>query len=219
MLLISRMAKAQDENRVGLVVDLGDGEVLTHCVSFVEEEVSGLEVIERSGLAVEMNQQAGGQAICQINDQGCPARDCFCACQGGAACTYWSYWHLGEAGWNYSAIGAGMSRVRDGMVEGWMWGPGSVTEAVPPPRVTFEDICSLTDDAATVVSSESVQSNSTKVAQTGSEPASSNEQNESVSIETGFGPYLSFFGILLFVIGFGWLALRLKVVKSNGDEN
>jgi hypothetical protein len=33
--------------------------------------------------------------------------------------------------------------VRDGAVEGWMWGPGSVTEAPSPPPVTFAEICPL----------------------------------------------------------------------------
>jgi len=31
--------------------------------------------------------------------------------------------------------------VGNGDVDGWVWGPGSVTEAPPPPDVGFDDIC------------------------------------------------------------------------------
>ena len=130
---------AQDGNRVGIVVDFGE-ETTTACVAFAEPEISGYEALVRSGLALEVNQQAGGAAVCRIEATGCAADDCFCACQG-ADCVYWAYWHQVDGAWQYAAIGASQSRVGNGDVDGWVWGPGSVTEAPPPPDVGFDDIC------------------------------------------------------------------------------
>lgn len=141
-LLVHAYAMAADDNRVALVVDYGDGEVATRCVSFPEETISGYEALQRSDLPFETEIQAGGAAVCSIDGRGCPADDCFCSCPGGVDCVYWSYWHQIEGEWRYSVGGSGLYRVSDGAVEGWVWGPGSVTQAPPPPAVSFSEICS-----------------------------------------------------------------------------
>jgi hypothetical protein len=140
---------ASDENRVALVVDFGD-EVATRCVSFAEEEITGYQVLERSGLPIETDFQAGGAAVCRIDDTGCPSDDCFCSCRGGGDCVYWSYWHLVAGAWQYSMGGSGQYMVSDGAVEGWVWGLGSVIQASPPPLVSFTEVC--TDPAGGVSS-------------------------------------------------------------------
>jgi hypothetical protein len=133
---------AADDNRVALVVDFGNGEVATRCVSFPEEQITGHEALVRSGLPVETDYQAGGAAVCRIDGTGCPAADCFCSCRGGGDnCVYWSYWHLTGDAWQYAPGGSGQYQVRDGAVDGWVWGLGSVTQAEPPPLVSFGDVC------------------------------------------------------------------------------
>ena len=132
---------AADDNRVAVVIDFGNDQVATRCVSFSEASITGYEALERTGLAVETDFQTGGAAICRIDGTGCPANDCFCSCRGGGDCVYWSYWHLTNGAWNYSAAGSGLYQVTDGMVEGWVWGLGSVTQAQPPPAVSFADVC------------------------------------------------------------------------------
>ena len=139
-LLVLWLPAAQDDNRAAVVVDFGDGQVATRCVAFAEPEISGYDVLLRSGLALEVDQQGGGTAICRIEAMGCAADDCFCACTGDD-CRYWSYWHQIDGEWQYAAGGATIYQVGDGAVEGWVWGPGSVTEAPPPPPVTFAGIC------------------------------------------------------------------------------
>jgi hypothetical protein len=119
-------------SRVGLVVDMGDGTLVTRCVAFSEVEASGLDVLERSGLEIVTSQGA----VCAIEGTGCPASDCWCQCRG-TPCIYWSYWHWLGGGWEYSQAGAAGYRVHDGDIEGWRWGEG----ATPPPAVPFEQIC------------------------------------------------------------------------------
>ena len=119
----------QQSNRVGLVVDFGDGAFHTLCVAFNETEISGYDVLIRSDLDVATR----GGAICRIEETGCPTEHCFCAMPD-----YWSYWHLIEETdvWQYSDSSAGSTTVHDGDVEGWSWG------SEPPPTLTFHQICS-----------------------------------------------------------------------------
>lgn len=134
---LSAATQADSPNRVGLVVRFGNGDVLTRCVEFHENQISGLEVLLRAGLNV-IYELSGtyGAAICKIENDGCdyPAEACFCQCPGGPNCIYWSYWHLKDGIWTYSQVGAGGYYVKNGDVEGWAW-------AVELPQITFEDIC------------------------------------------------------------------------------
>ncbi len=137
---------AQDvEHRVGLVIQYGDGRVETYCVTFSEPEISGVEVLERTGvpLIVDPNQSVG-TAVCKIGNEGCdyPLQDCFCQCQG-AECVYWAYYHLVGGRWVYSQVGASAYTVHDGDVEGWSWGPGEPGQGAPPPVFSFSEICDV----------------------------------------------------------------------------
>jgi len=129
--------QAQGSNRVGLVVHFGGGNVTTRCITFGEPEITGYDVLLRSGLAiVTSGYPETGIAVCDINGQsGCGPEDCFCRCQG-SPCNYWSYWYLNGGNWSYAGSGASDHRVHDGDVEGWNWG-----EAAPPPVIPFDQIC------------------------------------------------------------------------------
>jgi hypothetical protein len=129
-------ADAPGPNQVGLVVRLGDEDILTRCVEFDEDEISGHEVLVRAGLQVVASLENGNEStICSIEEVGCPANNCFCQCSG-STCTYWSYWHLVDGEWLYSQFGADGQTVEPGAVEGWSWG-----EEVAPPVISLEEIC------------------------------------------------------------------------------
>ena len=139
---------AQDGSRAVVVVRSGDDSVETRCVAFDEIEISGYELLERSGLLAESKVVGMGALVCRLGETGCPAGDCFCECKGGDECVYWSFWRLAEDGWQYSQVGATQHTVSKGDVDGWSWGPGSVTGAIEPPVVSFEEICSDPDNMA-----------------------------------------------------------------------
>ncbi|MCA9941244.1 MAG: hypothetical protein KC418_21535 [Anaerolineales bacterium] len=140
---------AQSENRAALVVRYADGQVDTRCVSFSESQITGHDLLVRAGMDLTIEAGGIGAAVCAINGVGCPATDCFCQCQG-AECVYWSYWHQIGGSWQYSQGGAGIYPITDGAVDGWSWGPGSVTAAIPPPDITFADVCSAPPASPTV---------------------------------------------------------------------
>lgn len=139
-LLIPVVGAAQTGNQAGLVVRFGEDRVETYCVSFEESEITGRELMERAGLALEFEEVGMGASVCRVEDVGCGSGNCFCQCQGGT-CEYWSYWHLRDGEWRYAASGASITQVAHGAVQGWSWGPGSVSEAIAPPDVTFEEVC------------------------------------------------------------------------------
>lgn len=138
LLLAARLQ--DDPNQAALVVRVDDERAETRCVAFAEETISGHELLQRSGLDFVVNASSAGVFVCSVEGQGCPASDCLCECQG-EPCSYWSYWRLREGEWQYAGVGAAITEVRDGDVEGWSWGPGSVTSAIAPPVVSFDEVC------------------------------------------------------------------------------
>lgn len=126
-------APATSPNRAALVVQFGDGTVASECVAFAEDEISGAALLTRSNFDVALVEDNLGAFVCKIGDEGCPADDCLCALP-----TTWAYW-LGSTvtpgTWQFAPIGASTRTVRDGAVDGWVWGDGA------PPAVSFADVC------------------------------------------------------------------------------
>lgn len=132
---------AQEPSRAALVVRHGDGTVITRCVEFSEPEITGLDVLDRSGLSFEADYGSSmGATVCRIGDEGCPASDCWCQCSG-TPCTYWGYHQLVNGAWVYSDLGAGAFKVRHGDVQGWSWGEADPQGGVHPPVIEFDEIC------------------------------------------------------------------------------
>lgn len=127
--------------RAALVVDPGDGAVLTRCVEFAGPTASGIAVLERSGLPLAYDVSGSlGTLVCSIAGTGCdfPVVPCLCRCSGGEGCRFWSYWRQRPDGaWTEAPAGAGAATVAAGSVEGWRFGDG----ATPPPAARFEEIC------------------------------------------------------------------------------
>ncbi|MEO8084144.1 MAG: hypothetical protein ABI780_10000, partial [Ardenticatenales bacterium] len=134
------------------VIQLAGGDVRTVCVAFAEPSISGEALLRRSGLAIAADVGMLGTTICRIDDSGCdyPRETCLCRCRSlGAGCTYWAYHTLDGDRWTYSILGAAARVVRDGDVDGWAWGAGSVVAGAVPPVRTFDQICAVADVAPT----------------------------------------------------------------------
>ncbi len=134
VLLQQSALRAEEVNRAALVVRLGDQSVLTRCVTFSAEQITGEELLERSGLDVVLTRDPGmGAFVCKIDRDGCPAENCLCAYPPD----YWHYWLRLNDAWQSSPVGASNRRLRHGDVDGWTWGGSSVA----PPPLTFADVC------------------------------------------------------------------------------
>jgi len=160
------LAAAEESSRAGLVVQFGDGRTETRCVAFEGTEITGAELLTRSGLDLSVDASSGmGIIVCQIEGQGCayPAEPCFCQCSGTGECAYWNYFYRdpGADVWSYSALGAILRKAEPGSVEAWVWGDGHTP---PADEVTFEAICPLPTPEATHTSAPPVQSPATVTA-------------------------------------------------------
>jgi hypothetical protein len=137
------VALADEGHRAGLVVLGEDGEMVTRCISFQEDELSGAALLTRSSLEVILDPSGFmGVTICQIEGLGCafPEEPCFCQCMGGGDCVYWNYYYRAGVGddWVYSPLGAALHKARHGSVEAWVWGDGHTP---PDDALTFATIC------------------------------------------------------------------------------
>jgi len=145
-LLVPAPAQTTEPHLAGLIVQFAEEQVTTACIQFTENEITGIELLARANLTVYLDYSTGlGAKVCRIGEIGCnyPGEDCWCQCQG-APCTYWNYWQMQDDRWVYSSLGAGSRRLRDGDVDGWVWGDGQQ----PPPLISLDQICQLEVQAA-----------------------------------------------------------------------
>jgi hypothetical protein len=125
-----------EANHAGLVIVFPDGEQ-HYCIEFSENEITGAELLRRSGLEVLFSGFGGlGSGVCRIEDVGCSdPGDCFCQCRG-AECAYWTYYAAEESRWQVLNVGASTRLLRDGDADAWVWGNGRT-----PPGAGSTGIC------------------------------------------------------------------------------
>ncbi|MBM7846688.1 hypothetical protein [Herpetosiphon giganteus] len=169
MLLLGNLAQsiaAQGDGHqyhAAVVVQYASGAVDARCVGFDQESISGYDALLAAGFNVVAEGSSMGAMVCSIDSVGCdyPNESCACKCQGGD-CTYWAYSHLIDGVWQYSKLGAGSSKVRDGAVEGWAWGGGSVERGSTPPIISWGEVCAAqAAPVATVVPATEIPATAT----------------------------------------------------------
>jgi hypothetical protein len=197
----SNLGTAPENHRAGLVIFSGDDSLFTTCVSFTESSISGLELLERSGLAVQTATNPNqGTAVCKIGEVGSPSSDCF-----GSMPDYWAYWKLGANGWEYSVTGADQTPVTDGNVNAWSWGTGD-----PPVSITFQNTCEGVAFVMPASNSTSVPAASTQVATSIPTPTTPQPTPTPASTHKSTGTYIVYASILL-VLG----VLIIYLIRSS----
>jgi hypothetical protein len=134
-------AGAQQErpNGAGMVVRHGDGTLIYAYVEFDSETITGEELLARAGLSFTVAPFGGfGAGICAIDDEGCPADDCWCASYSSPA-YYWHYYAWNGSAWSALPHGASSRELRDGDIDGWSWTAGD--HGLPP--VSIDELARL----------------------------------------------------------------------------
>ena len=129
---------AVELNHAGVVVRDADGELTYAFVAFPEEEISGVELLRRTGLPLVTVGFGGlGEGVCSVGGDGCGLAECRRnVCQGGPNAPYWRYFRQVSPGtWEPLPLGASNARVRDGQIDGWSW---TSAEAGLPPLTLSE---------------------------------------------------------------------------------
>jgi hypothetical protein len=140
----------EGEHHAGLVIRDQQGELSYAYVAFSEPEISGLELLKRSGAAVVTVGFGGlGEGVCSIQNAGCDVTECQRRlCQGPRADDpFWqSFRQQAPGDWRTHMLGASAARVKDGEIHGWSW-----TGTEPNlPSVTLEEIANLAEMAGIV---------------------------------------------------------------------
>ena len=140
-------SQTRDVNIAGLVIQFDDARVEEFCVSFVGDSITGLELLQRSGFEVVVEDfGANGVAVCRIDGIGCdhPIQPCFCRCEDpNADCVLWGYYTIQGPGstWTFSQVGAAQRPVRDGDVDGWRFAAQRPDGGTAPRDADLAGVC------------------------------------------------------------------------------
>ena len=119
---------SSNTNAAGLVIDPGNANPSTACVEFIQESISGLELLDESGFAYNSQDGFMNSILGVSNPEG--------------ETNYWSYWQWNGREWQFKNVGAGESVVLPGSVEGWHFTSWEVFPSLPPDFVpNMDEIC------------------------------------------------------------------------------
>jgi hypothetical protein len=121
-------AQAASAYHAGIVVELGDGQVVRQCVGFDTATITALAVLQSSGIEYATQPYGGlGVAVCQIDNE--PTRYTECLPASGS---YWVFFIARSGGsWMNSSQGVSNATVSDGDDVGFRYDP--LAGADPPP--------------------------------------------------------------------------------------
>ena len=118
---------AAGSNHAALVVEHADGSVVTRCVAFDTDHITGEELLNRSGVAWSAQTFGGfGDAVCALDGE--PAK--YAECPGKDR--YWAVFVARAGGsWQLANVGISTMTLRDGDAEGFRYVPASGVPAAP----------------------------------------------------------------------------------------
>jgi hypothetical protein len=118
---------AAGSNHAALVVEHADGSVVTRCVAFDADSISGEELLNLSGISWSPQTFPGfGDAVCALDRE--PAQ--YAQCPGKDR--YWAVFVARAGGsWQLANVGISTMTLSDGDAEGFRYVPASGVPAVP----------------------------------------------------------------------------------------
>ena len=133
-----RPVRAEGPNRVGIWVG-----GTKKCATFSGDSINALAALQQ---AYDIESSSG--AVCKIGGTGCPAGDCWCKCPvPDDKCEFWSYWHLKGDQWVYGNVGASQYQLRNGDIDGWLWGHQPQNgNSGPSEKPSIDDFCPRSTD-------------------------------------------------------------------------
>jgi hypothetical protein len=129
---VAGCAQASSGHHAALVVEHGDGAVITVCVAFSEDSITGDQLLQRSQVQYATTyDSSSGKAVCQIDGE--PAQyppSCWTA-----SSPYWALYASRSGGsWAISSLGISSQTFRDGDAEGFRYEGQSDYSVPPSPR-------------------------------------------------------------------------------------
>jgi hypothetical protein len=118
---------AAGSHRAALVVEHADGSMVTRCVAFETDVISGEQLLALSGIGWSSQSFGGfGDAVCALDGE--PAR--YAECPGKDR--YWAVFVARAGGsWQLANVGISTLALHDGDAEGFRYVPASAVPAAP----------------------------------------------------------------------------------------
>jgi hypothetical protein len=125
---------AAGSNHAALVVEHADGSVVTRCVAFDADSISGEELLDRSGVVWSGQTFGGfGDAVCALDGEPVSYAECL------GKDRYWAVFVIRVAGsWQLANAGISTLTLHDGDAEGFRYVPAS---GVPVAPVSSAGVC------------------------------------------------------------------------------
>lgn len=137
--LLSPPVLAQDDwQETGVVIDYGDDRITWIWIPFTEPETTILDMLTTTKIEMVTIGFGGlGEAVCQIDDTGCPVGDCRQRmCQTSATSPFWRIMKLNGDEWTFANSGVSGIRPANGDIYALSWS-GTDPEL---PVVTMEEL-------------------------------------------------------------------------------
>ena len=208
-------------HHAALIIQHSSGSLITRCVAFAEEQITGLQLVQRSGVEYEAQGFGSmGNAMCQLDREPSTVPP---GCFGSGP--YWQYFHRQGAGWQASAVGVSSSVLHDGDMDGWRYAVGA-NQA--PGNIAFGTVCGAPPPPVAATHVANSPNRTTPVPIATPAPTTSLEalaptaspRPNSVLASTGpptpppgataIGPWLAFAGTAILLLGLGAINLRRR---------
>jgi hypothetical protein len=140
--------------------------VISKCIEFAQEAISGLMLLELAGVNSGQPPQVydwggGAYTVCQVDGQPATVPDkCFAK---NMSEPNWSDSYVHNGTWTKRMVGVSGYRVSDGDLEGWTYSVGMGT---PPAAISFNQVCPAPRAATTAPTSRSAATPASQVATT-----------------------------------------------------
>jgi hypothetical protein len=133
-LVAAGCAQASSAHHAALVVEHGNGVVIRVCVSFSGAQITGEELLQRSGIEYSTQPFGGnGDAVCQVDNEPAGYTNCF---QDGK---FWAMFvSRSDRTWAYSLQGVSTAEFGDGDAEGFRYQSQSGSS---PPGASPAGVC------------------------------------------------------------------------------
>jgi len=209
-------------HHAALVIQHASGSVITRCVAFAEDQITGLQLVERSGVQYDaQNFGSIGSAMCQLDREPSSVPS---GCFGSGP--YWQYFHRRGAAWQASAFGASSSILHDGDMDGWHYAAGagqvpgnaafvSVCTAPPPPAASATQVAHAPNHATPVPTATPAPSTSLEALAPSDSPLpnavlTSTGPPQQPPKAIALGPWLALGSMAILLLGLGAVNLRRR---------
>lgn len=202
------------DTHAGIIIYFDEETIEYHLIELPDEDLNAFDLLMETGLDLEVQPFSGlGEAVCAIDETGCPGSDCFCESYSSPA-YYWRFLLRDGDQWVPQHQGASQHTVEAGEIHAWAW----TADAPELPDVSFSDLSDLAENGTEPTSTPEVDDASPPSGQTDDQqPEARSDESEGASGGVDSTRCLQFIGLLGLLTGaVVWAgARRYRVEESS----